>query len=129
MDAIRLGRGVRALRQRRGWRQQDLADAAGVSRSVIARIEQGRADRVTLSTLDAITHALGARLDVRVQWHGEELDRLIDARHASLVELVVAELTASGWSCAPEVTFQIFGSADRSTSSHTPRRTSSSSLR
>ncbi len=109
MDAVRFGRGIRALRQRRAWRQLDLATAAGLSRGPIARIEQGRADRVTVATLDRVARALGAKVSVRLDAHGEELDRLLDAGHARLVERVVRELSGMGWSVATEVTFSIWG--------------------
>ena len=54
MDPILFGRGVKALRLRKRWRQDDLAAAARVSRGVIARIEQGYAARVTVETLDKV---------------------------------------------------------------------------
>lgn len=109
MDPFRFGRGIRDLRRRRGWRQEDLARAAGVSRSVVARVEQGRGDRVPYVTLARIAAALGARVAVRLDWRGEQLDRLIDSRHAALTELVVRELTSHGWECATEVTFSVYG--------------------
>jgi transcriptional regulator with XRE-family HTH domain len=109
VDAVRFGRGIRALRRRRGWRQLDLAIRAGVSRSVIARVEQGRADRLPLMTLDRITRPLDARVMCRLEWHGENLDRLLDAQHARLVEQIVRRLTATGWACATEVSFSVFG--------------------
>ena len=109
VDPIRLGRGIRALRQRRGWRQEDVARAARVSRSAVARVEQGRGDRVPHASLATIAGALGARLVVRLDWNGEALDRLIDARHASLTEVVVRLLSALGWLCATEVTFSVYG--------------------
>lgn len=109
MDGIRFGRGIRALRRQRDWRQEDLAAAAGVSRGVVARIEQGRGARVTVQTLDRVAAALEARVDVRLHRQAERLDRLIDAGHALLVDGVLAELTVLGWRCAPEVTFSIYG--------------------
>ncbi len=36
------GRGIRALRHRRGWRQRDFSAATGIARSVIADLEAGR---------------------------------------------------------------------------------------
>jgi transcriptional regulator with XRE-family HTH domain len=109
MDVVRFGLGVRALRMRRGWTQVRLAGLTGVSPSVIVRIERGRADRVTLHTLHRVAATLDARIDVRLLWHGEGLDRLLDARHASLVERMIATLDAAGWDTAAEVTFDIRG--------------------
>jgi transcriptional regulator with XRE-family HTH domain len=109
MDAIRLGHGIRALRIRRRWRQQDLADAAGVSRQLIAKVESGDIERVQVGTLRAIARALGATLDVLVRWHGEALDRLLDAAHAGLVDSVVARLGRAGWETAVEVSYAIRG--------------------
>ncbi len=109
MDAIRFGRGIRALRHRRGWRQSDLAGVAGVTRSAVSRVELGRADRLTVRTLDAIALAAGARVDVRLDWNGEALDRLLDSVHARLVEAVLARLAQAGWESSPEVSFSIYG--------------------
>lgn len=52
---------------------------------------------------------LGAELDLRVRWRGEELDRLLDATHAAMVERLVQVLVPLGWQCAAEVTFLIGG--------------------
>lgn len=109
MDSVRVGRVLRALRIRRGWRQVDLAKRAVVSQSLIARVERGGADRLTAATLEAIVSALGARLIVRVDWNGEAADRLLDADHAALVESVIAELRQHGWEALPEVSFAING--------------------
>lgn len=43
------------------------------------------------------------------RWRGVELPRLLDARHAALVEQVVARLSALGWETVLEYTFQHFG--------------------
>ncbi|HEU0236925.1 MAG TPA: helix-turn-helix domain-containing protein [Candidatus Limnocylindrales bacterium] len=109
MDGVRFGRQIRALRRRRRWRQDDLAEASGVSRGVVARIEQGFGDRVTVATLERVAQPLGARLTCRLDWHGEALDRLLDADHAAIVEQVVRILAADGWLYATEVSFSIFG--------------------
>lgn len=109
MDPLRLGRQIRALRRRRDWRQLDLAAKAGLSRGVVATIEQGRGDRVTVATLDRIAAALGARLFCRLEWQGENLDRLLDADHARLVEQIVRHLGQAGWACATEASFSVFG--------------------
>jgi transcriptional regulator with XRE-family HTH domain len=109
MDALRVGRAIRALRIRRGWRQQDLADAAGVSRSVICRIEAGALRGMTLGALEAVCRALEADLDVRVRWHAEALDRLLDEAHAGIGDRFVRQLRTAGWETAVEVTFNVYG--------------------
>lgn len=109
MDAVRFGHSMRALRRRRRWTQQKLAGEAGVSRGIVARIEQGHGDRVTVRTLIRVAAALGGTVSCRVLWHGEGLDRLLDAAHASLLDRTLASLHATGWQTATEVTFNIRG--------------------
>ena len=38
----RLGRNVRALREAKGWSQEDYADRAGIHRTYVSDIERGR---------------------------------------------------------------------------------------
>jgi transcriptional regulator with XRE-family HTH domain len=109
MDSLRIGRSLRALRLRRSLRQDDVAGTAGLSRSQYARIERGEFRGVPLEDVEAACRALGADLDVRVRWHGEGLDRLLDAAHAELVDASVARLQALGWETAVEITFNHFG--------------------
>jgi transcriptional regulator with XRE-family HTH domain len=109
MDLVRFGRGIRALRRRRGWRQHDLAVAARVSRSVVVRVETGQSGNVPLAKVERLAGVLGARSDLRLSWNGEALDRLLDADHAQLVEFVAVLLRAAGWEVAAEVTFWIRG--------------------
>jgi transcriptional regulator with XRE-family HTH domain len=109
METVRFGRSLRALRRRRGWRQDDLALVARVSRPTISRIELGRADRLTIATVEAVANALGARVEVRLSWNGEALDRLLDAAHALLVEATISRLTGFGWDALPEITFNVGG--------------------
>jgi transcriptional regulator with XRE-family HTH domain len=109
VDAVGLGRFFRALRIRRGWRQKDLGRLARVSRSVIVRIEGGQADTIAPRRLARVAQALGARLDIRLDWNGEAIDRLLDQSHAALVEWLVSFLGALGWIVATEVTFSIYG--------------------
>ncbi|HEY3523931.1 MAG TPA: helix-turn-helix domain-containing protein [Candidatus Limnocylindrales bacterium] len=109
VDVVRLARSVRILRRRRRWRQEDLAAVARMSRSAIARLEQGRGDHLTIATLERVAASLDARFVWRIDWRGEALDRLLDERHAALVEAVVARLTSWGWLCAAEVSFSVYG--------------------
>jgi transcriptional regulator with XRE-family HTH domain len=109
MDVIRLGLGYRALRQRRRLTQAQLGSKSRISGSVVSRIERGRADRVALHTLVRIAAALDARIDVRLLWQGEGLDRLLDTRHARLVDLVLDILTSNSWEVETEVSFNVYG--------------------
>jgi transcriptional regulator with XRE-family HTH domain len=109
MDEILLGRSMRAIRIRKRLTQEQLARRIGVSRGVVARLEQGHGSRVSVAMLDRVALALGARLVVRLSWQGEGLDRLLDGRHAATVEEVVRILRSAGWELATEVSFNEFG--------------------
>ena len=73
----------------------------------MSRVELGAADDLTIRTVDAIIRALSARLELRVSWNGEGLDRLLDADHAALVEIVANVLRSFDWDVAVEVSFNI----------------------
>lgn len=55
-----LGDEIRAARQERQWSQQQLAEAAGVSRPTVARVEGG--EDVSTATLEKVAAALGLRV-------------------------------------------------------------------
>ena len=106
----RLAAAFRAVRIRRGWRQEDVAAKAGVSRTTYARAEAGQVDMITLGTLRRIAAVLEIRIDLTPRWRGEELDRLVNARHSAMHEHVAAAVAAiPGWVSFPEVSFAIFG--------------------
>jgi transcriptional regulator with XRE-family HTH domain len=109
VDRFRFGRVVRALRQRHGWRQADLARRSGVSRSVVGRIERGDLLRVAWGDLVAVAEAVGARLDFDARWKGASLDHLLDERHAATVDATVGILRSAGWDLDVEVSFAIYG--------------------
>ncbi len=109
MDPIRFGLAVRALRRRRGLTQAQLAKQVRLSASTISRIERGGGDALAVSVLVRVVGCLGARVRLSILWQGEELDRLLDAGHAELVEAVAARLGAAGWVVVPEATFSIYG--------------------
>jgi transcriptional regulator with XRE-family HTH domain len=77
VDGLRLGRQFRALRIRLRVRQKDVAQEAGVSRSLVAAVDRGELDGVTIGSLRGLTEALGAHLDLFLRWRGERLDRLL----------------------------------------------------
>jgi len=62
--AYELGRTVRELRERRGWSQSQLAQAAGMTQSAVARFEAG-GTVPTLPLLERLAHALEMELAVR----------------------------------------------------------------
>lgn len=63
--AYELGRTVRGLREQRGWSQTQLAAAAGMTQSAVARFEAG-GTVPSLPVLDRLASALDADLIVRV---------------------------------------------------------------
>lgn len=110
MDDVRLGRSFRATRIRKGWRQADVADEAGISQQTLSRIERGRLDGVTLGTLRRVASVLGIRVTLEARGDGAELDRLLGARHSAMhEELARIFARLPDWVVAPEVTFAIYG--------------------
>ena len=63
--AIRLAFEIRALRERKGLSQRELAELVGTTQSAIARLEGGRISP-SLPTLDRIAAALGAEVTVTI---------------------------------------------------------------
>ena len=61
--AYELGRTVREMREQRGWTQGQLATAAGMTQSAVARFEAG-GTVPTIPVLDRVAQALGAKLVV-----------------------------------------------------------------
>jgi transcriptional regulator with XRE-family HTH domain len=108
MDDQRIARLLRAIRQRRGWRQVDLGDAVGASQSSISRLEQGKLDGLTVGTLRRVADSLGASIRIDVLWRGGLGEQLMDERHAAMGVAVTRTLQAMGWKVLPEVTFQRF---------------------
>lgn len=110
MDDQRAGQVLRTLRQRKQWRQEDLAERAKVSPTLIARIEHGALGSIPLGKVRRVAETLGARFDTLVRWQGADLGRLLDARHAAMHESMARFLgSLDGWQFEPEVSFSIYG--------------------
>lgn len=110
MDDHQIGAAIRSIRQRRRWRQSDLAAKAGVSRSALGRIERGALSSLPLRAIRKVAGALDARIDTYVRWQGGDLSRLLNSRHAAMHEEVArifGEL--DGWITEPEVSFSVYG--------------------
>jgi transcriptional regulator with XRE-family HTH domain len=110
MDDMRVGAAFRAVRLRRRWRQQDVADRAGVARSLVSDLERGHFGSVPLARIRAVAATLDIRIDLLTRWRGGELARLLNARHSALNDSVASYLGGlEAWRFAPEVSFSIFG--------------------
>ena len=110
MDDQQLGARVRAARIRRGWRQRDLAAAAGVSDAAVSRIERGHLDGIALRVIRLVAAALEIQVELLPRSRAADLDRLVNARHAALAEAVLAWFASlGGWVAWPEVSFNVFG--------------------
>jgi transcriptional regulator with XRE-family HTH domain len=66
-----LVRRIRELREAAGMTQQALAVAAGVSISVVTKLEQGQNEDPRVSTLQALARALGVKVDDMLAGQGE----------------------------------------------------------
>lgn len=109
MDDIRLGRGLRRLRHRRTWTQEQVAARADQSQDSVSRIERGHLGDMPLRRVRAIARALDAEVVVALRWRGGDLDRVMDEGHATLVGRVAAILEASGWVTRTEVSYSVYG--------------------
>ena len=109
VNDVRAGRALRALRRRLGLTQADLARRARVSQSTVSLTEGGHLDRVALRTIRSIFGSVDASYDGVVTWRGGQLDRLLDARHAAIVERMAGTLRSMGWEVAAEVSFNEYG--------------------
>lgn len=111
MRQIPVGRLLRMVRIRRGYRQRDVAVRAGVSSSVIARQERG-----IIRSLDALERhsaALELRIDVRLSGRSGEVVRLADEEHAAIVELLAGWFRDAGFVVELEAGFSEWGERGR----------------
>jgi len=70
VDAKRLGRNIKGLRQNRGISQEALANAAKLKLSNLAKLEGGFNSNPTLSTLAAIARVLtNGSIDRLLRWN------------------------------------------------------------
>ena len=114
MDDQRIGRVILTVRQRRGWRQEDLATRSGVSQSAISDMERGRIDRYTLQIIRRVLRALDASVSLDPMWGGRgDLDRLLDADHARLMQGWADRHRRAGWDVWSEASYSIYGERGR----------------
>lgn len=114
MDDQRIGRVIRTLRHRRGWRQVDLGVRAAASQSAISDMERGGIDRYTLHAVRRVLRALDAWVSLDPVWGGRgDLDRLLDADHARLTQLWAERHRRAGWGVWNEASYSVFGERGR----------------
>jgi transcriptional regulator with XRE-family HTH domain len=91
--AVLLGRRLAGIRERRGWKQTDLAEKAGLSVAFISEIENGKRN-VSSEKLLQLANALGASIDYLLR--GEDA-----VQHISTPVTVPPELSQAaeqeGW--------------------------------
>lgn len=111
MDDVRIGSTIRTARIRKGWRQEDLAAEAHVSRATISRMERGHFGSLPLDLLRGVCVALEISLDLVPRWRGGDLDRMLSLRHSQLHESVARALVTdfTEWLLVPEASFSIYG--------------------
>ncbi len=111
MDDQQVGTAIRTVRVRRRKRLADVAAEVGISTSNLSRIERGHLDEVRIRTLRRVCAHLELRVEIRLRSRGGDLDRMVSARHATLVESIMAGLRrdSPGWEVLPEVSFSIWG--------------------
>lgn len=85
-----IGRRIRRLRKARGWKQDDLAERAGVSRPQLSKIENDEVPNSRSATHASIAGALGVTLEVLLTGEGEDGgagdDHQIDSQSARASE-------------------------------------------
>lgn len=109
MDDLRIGRVLRALRHRLGWRQVDVGTRAGVSQDLVSAAERGRLESMPVRTVRRLAAAVGAEAVLAIRWRAGDLDRLLDEGHAALCVAIAAVLAREGWLVEPEVSFAVWG--------------------
>jgi len=111
MEDLRFGATIKAARVKRGWRQADLAEKAGVSQTTVWRAERGHLPEMTLAAIRQLAAALEIRVELLPRGRGADLDRLLNARHSVLHESVVRAIAHDfpAWEMASEVSFAIWG--------------------
>jgi transcriptional regulator with XRE-family HTH domain len=108
MNDLRVGAAIRAERRRRGFRQRDVAELAGVSQQTVSRLELGGLDRLTIRVVRSMCRVLQVDVEFLLRSRGPNLDALVDARHAELVAAVVARL-GEEWTVITEFSFSEYG--------------------
>lgn len=69
---MRLGEKILKLRTQRGWTQTELAERAGISQTIISRLEKHQRHNVNADVLKRLAQALGCTTDYLVGMHEDD---------------------------------------------------------
>ena len=108
-DDERVAQLLRTIRRRVPCTQAQLSELSGVPREDLIRIERGDAGGVRLDRTRQVFAALGGRARLTVWWNGAAADRLLDERHAGIVERGLRVYVRYSWQTAVEVTYSEWG--------------------
>ena len=108
-DDWRIGRLLRLMRRRSELTQEQLSEAAEVPVREIIRVERGEVGLVSVDRTRRLFLAAGGRARLGTWYNGASADRLLDERHAALVEQAAAVLVRRGWRALSEATFSEYG--------------------
>ena len=101
----RLARASRLIRRRVGVTQ-----ASGpTSRWITQEVEGGRAGQLKVDVVRRYFARLGAKAQLNISWEGAALDRLLDERHAQVVDAVARVLRGYGFQVMTEYSFNDYG--------------------
>jgi transcriptional regulator with XRE-family HTH domain len=78
---MRLGEIVKILREKKGWRQKQLADASGITQATISRLEKGLVNQLKSDALGRLANALGVSADILLGLEPsreESIDKIFD---------------------------------------------------
>jgi transcriptional regulator with XRE-family HTH domain len=106
-----LGRFLRMLRIRRGWRLADVGMRSKLSPASIARTEHGWI--ASFRVVQAHAAALDVRVDFRLMGRGAHVVRVADEEHAAIVELLARAFVAAGWDVEVEASYSEYGERGR----------------
>jgi len=111
MNMIPIGRTLRMLRIRHGWRQRDVSVKARLSPAAISRHELGKIG--SLPALEKHAAVFSLRLDVRMLGRAGALARLADEEHAAIVETIASWFRDAGFHTEAEASFSEWGERGR----------------
>jgi transcriptional regulator with XRE-family HTH domain len=111
--AVELGRAIGDARERRGWSRARLAEAAGVSRSLVYLVERG--EPASIEAYVRIASALRRRLDAQVIDPRRRAGPVVagDPVHSAMAEIEAARLRAHGLEVAIDEPYQHYQFAGR----------------